>query len=259
MEPENNQFQDERALQVESQGITPFDSTKRRTSKEAPLVITYSFEPRSIRAANKEVDALYENLGTLQKEEREVVLTLFADLERICDVRFEKLESEKSDKADIAFFEAAGKKDSDFIGHSFPAGEDRKDIFIRTDYIKFGEEFRKQVHDTIAHELGHAMGLPHTNNNRRAENFDVSTTRMNDNPSSVPSEGFRYWDVEALRKLYGPSREKSGDNYYTLQEIASRTLVDTDGHDTLSLARDMDFDQAIIDNRPAESLVFTCR
>ncbi len=112
---------------------------------------------------------------------------------------------------------------------------------------------------TLIHEIGHALGLSHPNNNGEAPGFDNRTTIMSyvEHPNNLflivtdTGSGFQFdpvlinpetpmpKDIAAIQYLYGANMDyATGNDVYTFDPDVPfiKTLWDAGGNDTISVA-----------------------
>ncbi len=119
------------------------------------------------------------------------------------------------------------------------------DIFLFEDLIASD----KSLPDTTLHELGHALGLTHAQENLFPDEFAgfeftlltpsfKSTFFPNANSASQGPTNFSYADILALRSLYGARDDANGgDNTYTFNLSTNywETIFDLGGNDTIRI------------------------
>uniref|UniRef100_UPI00290590D6 CARDB domain-containing protein n=1 Tax=Roseobacter sp. HKCCA0434 TaxID=3079297 RepID=UPI00290590D6 len=86
---------------------------------------------------------------------------------------------------------------------------------------------------TLLHELGHAVGLEHPNDDAYDANFDTSTTLMSYNQSGAPATELAPFDVAALQQVYGAADGPDGLTASWDETLNEFTLDGTAGDDVL--------------------------
>lgn len=107
---------------------------------------------------------------------------------------------------------------------------------------------------TLAHEIGHALGLKHPGNynagettvampgnflGRAEDNTNFTIMSYRDAIGGQQRDWFGLYDLLALRTFYGAGNAQAGDTVYALGDSAGRrltTLVDSGGIDTLDFS-----------------------
>lgn len=114
------------------------------------------------------------------------------------------------------------------------------DVWIDATYAGADFQSGTNQHQTVMHEIGHALGLDHPTLPEGEENkqFTVMDAVSHPTYSDVVSS-YQLYDVAALQYLYGANTtHAAGDDVYTYSELAEGTSViwDSGGRDSIDMS-----------------------
>lgn len=118
-----------------------------------------------------------------------------SDIDALTGLRFVETMSRHSSA--INFYRVSRFEDDFVIGSAFR----RRDHFEISWRNRRGDALTRQERYTIAHEIGHVLGLDHPYGRPFASRYDTCNTIMSYNPGRCI--GFTDLDVAALRSLWG--------------------------------------------------------
>jgi len=203
--------------------------------KNGVWVITYTFDASGLAKPGFHLFPSWDevrNLRRLKKESRKLVSEITAIIEQNANIRFEHVaEDGDINRADIRFFRMKEPPDKD-------TGADTDGKLIRN--IRFAESHTENPH-SILHEILHALGLSHPGANGLGgkaggdnESYNKDTTVMSYNKGDMGFTGLGPFDVAALQKIYGPSK-----NCSTPMTLGPANLVGTRFIDAGSVTLDL--------------------
>jgi serralysin len=230
------------------------------------VTLTYSFPGSSaFWFADYSDDNEPSNMTRLNASQQaafEAALQTWAD---VADITFVEITDSTSNPVNVAVLRAAifdgmtGASGWGYLPGFFASSGDvwlHPDDFVDPDQLAQGS----YGFGTLIHEIGHALGLNHPNDNGYAPAFDNKTTVMSYNPHpyslfrevTLTGDGGYTWtyvdinpdtpmprDILAIQYLYGANMDHAaGDDLYTFDPDTPfiRTIWDAGGTDTISVS-----------------------
>ena len=227
-----------------------------RWGNGAGVTVTYSF-PQSASVHPGAADAKLTFSAVTDQNMKDLIANqIIKNYEAVANITFQLVVETSTDHADIPIAYSAVKAVSDPTSLAFsspPAGGANADIWIAA--AQQGQPFAPgtDMYETIIHELGHSLGLKHSQDSpalpleQESQSYTVMsyTEYRNDymigqtnTNGDIHPETLMLDDIRALQYLYGPNfNAKSGDTTYKWnQTTGALTTTDTalDGTQTTS-------------------------
>ena len=203
------------------------------------------------------------NILDFSAEEKKYIRYAMGDFSRLTGAQF--VETTDFESGVINFFKVDGYSDGDYVG--FCTTEDG---WFDVSWVNFGgdkmSDYEKWL---IWHEVGHATGLWHPNNDdsHSDQAFTSDISVMSDNETNSYPTILRDLDVEALRNVWGQASSpafqhgvdptlptlqavESVGNTALFQDSSGNAYVRQDGYENLLALRDIDEIQYKIDGTP---------
>jgi len=243
----------------DTKGVVVVDGGKHWN--EELTTISFSFNDSMPNEYNS-FDGLTDNWKPLKQEERDATRQIIDGLNKIIDVQLVEL----PDKDGQIRFSMVDMSDNT-AGFTFlPRSTNAGDIFLSNDFdnrdtiYDFGLKQGENGFLTIAHELGHAMGLQHpfdsplvntitddtyhsimsyTSINDNVANFSLHDSTILFETKNITPDLYSLYDVSALQAIYGANTSTATeDNIYKTEytDYEIQTIWDAGGRDKIDLS-----------------------
>lgn len=213
----------------------------------AGVTLTYSFPQgtawwQSPYSDGEEPDAWY-GLDTAQMAAARQALASWA---AVANVHFTEVDDTQTGVGEIRFA-FTDNVDADSAAHAYMPSDDpvAGDVWFSSDDVNDAATPGSFFHNTIIHELGHALGLNHSFDLDAAhDNLFYTVMSYTASPWSDDGDNYAsfypttpmYLDIVALQAIYGTAglTTNSGNTTYTFgDDYYFETIFDTGGKDTI--------------------------
>ena len=248
---------------IDTNGVLALDSSTHWSSLLDTITFSFNTTIPSDYYTYKNPSELTNGWTPLNYEQQNAVISVTNELNKIIDTQLKYVPTDGMIEFNIV------QTDANTAGFSFYPGtyyDYEGDVFLSNDFNKtpelFGLEPSQYGRLTIAHELGHAMGLKHPfeGNVRLTEGINddtnhsiMSYTSVNDyvpklsfssdkiymDYIKIEPEFYSIYDIAALQSIYGINTKTNiGNDTYKLKYTDNSiiTIWDAGGIDTIDLS-----------------------
>ena len=224
--------------------------------------ISFSFNQDIPPQYNNEIE-LTDNWQSLNSSQKDATRKIMEELNKIIEVQLVEVPNEEGMiRLNIVNIEEEGV--SGFA--SYPGANMGGDIFLSDEFNNRNSEYDldlnqgKNGFSTIAHELGHALGLQHpfdsplidtitdntnhsimsyTSINDESANFIIDGSRITFESKNISPNLYSLYDVSTLQAIYGANTDTATeDNIYKMNytDYEIKTIWDAGGKDKIDLS-----------------------
>lgn len=203
-----------------------------------PVTVTYAFADTTPDYYDAD-SSMRINFQAFTETQQSVTRDILGQIDSFTHLSFVET---SVDEAEIVFGIAdIGSSGLAFLPGYDGVGNTLSDVWLDDGFASSDFEAGSTAYKTLAHEIGHALGMGHPilPDGEETRQFSIMAGFRHETMGLEEPSSYMLYDIAALQHYYGAdTTTTAGDDVYTFPELADtvRTIWDAGGHDTIDMS-----------------------